>query len=144
MQAYIILANSEYYISNFLCYRLVANALLAKKIAPAQDLDWGAFAKCILSMQEDNDEKMVFWAGSLGQLWHGTGLSDFVGRNQQVAEEDSYDAVNNVYRGSSTARGARGPEIATGGLTASPILDTRPSERHQQIDRSCEEMAGDC
>ena len=104
----------------------MANVLLAKKIAPAQDLDWGALAKCILSMQEENDEKVFFWGGWLRQLWHDTGLSDFVGRNQQVVEEDSDDAVNNVYRGSSTARGARGPEIATGGLTASPNLDTRP------------------
>ena len=144
MQSYIILANSEYYIPNFLCYRLVANVLLAKKIAPAQDLDGGAFAKCILSMQEGNDEKMFFWAGWLRQLWHDTGLSDFVGRNQQVAEEDSYDAVNNVYRVSNTARGARGPEISTGGLTANPNPNPGPLERHQQIDRSCEEMAGDC
>ena len=43
----------------------------------------------------------------------------------------------------STARGARGPEIATGGLTVNPNLDTLPPERHQ-IDRSGEEMAGDC
>ena len=144
MQAYTILTLSEYYISNLLCYRLVANVLLAKKIAPAQDLDWGALAKWVLSMQEDNDEKTVFWAGWLRQLWHDTGLSDFVGKTQQVAKKDSHDAVNNVYRVSNTARGNRGPEIATPGLTANPNPDPGPPERHQQIDRSGEEIAGDC